>query len=148
MIDGIHIKEINRHPDERGYFAELVKEGESGFHKIAQTSYALTKPNVIKAFHYHEYWESWVVLHGQARLVMHDIRPNSATRGQTQVIVTDDIRPIVLAIPPGVAHGYQVLGNEEVGMLYHAEEAYDSSRPDQIKIIPFDSREINFDWNV
>ena len=148
MIDGIVIKKIVRHPDARGYFSELMKKGSPGFHKIEQTSYALTNPGVIKAFHHHDYWESWVVVRGEARIVMHDIREDSKTRGETQVIYAGEKDPIVLSIPPGVTHGYQVLGSEPVGMLYHAEEAYDPARKDQIGVLPFDSKEINFDWEL
>jgi dTDP-4-dehydrorhamnose 3,5-epimerase len=148
MIDGVHIKTITRHNDERGYFAELTKKGEAGSHEVAQTSYAITKPGVIKAFHYHDYWESWAVLRGRALLVMHDIREGSPTHGETQTVIADEEHPILLSIPPGVAHGYSVLGNEDVGMLYHAEEVYDGSRKDQIRTIPFDSKDIGFDWKA
>ncbi len=146
-IDGVSVKKIVRHNDERGYFAELFKEGETGFHKIAQTSYALTNPGVIKAFHFHDYWETWVVIEGEAQVVMYDGREDSQTKGMTQVVYAGVKNPLVLSIPPGVAHGYKVIGDEPVGMLYHAEEAYDPSRKDQIGIIPFDSKEIGFDWN-
>ncbi|TSC87183.1 MAG: spore coat polysaccharide biosynthesis protein SpsL [Parcubacteria group bacterium Gr01-1014_8] len=147
MIDGVHIKNIVRHNDERGYFAELMKKGEPGYHEIAQTSYALTLPGVIKAFHFHDYSETWVVVRGSAQIVMYDGRENSKTKGETQVIEAGEENPIVLSIPPRVAHGYRVRGDEPVGMLYHAGEAYDAGRKDQIGTIPFNSPDINFDWN-
>lgn len=147
-IDGVHIKKIVRHTDERGYFAELMKAGDPGFHGIAQTSYAIAKQGVIKAFHYHDYWESWVVLEGEALAVMHDIRPDSPTKGVTQTLRMGETHAVLLSIPPGVAHGYRTLGEKAVGMLYHAGEAYDASRPDQIKLIPHDSPDIGFEWST
>lgn len=146
-IDGVVIKQIARHHDDRGYFAELMKESEPGFHKIAQTSYAITKPGVIKAFHYHDYWETWVVIEGEAQVVMFDGRDDSSTKGMMQVLLAGETHPIVLSIPPMVQHGYRAIGTEDVGMLYHAEEAYDPAKKDQIMITPFDSKDIGFDWN-
>ena len=147
-VDGVVVKEIARHKDERGYFAELMKKGEPGFHRIEQTSYSLSLPGVIKAFHFHDYFETWVVLQGEAQLVIHDTRPDSSTFGATQVIYAGESHPLVVTIPPKVAHGYRVLGERSVGMLYHAEEAYDPGRKDQIGNIPHNSPEIGFDWNM
>ena len=147
QIDGVHIKKIVRHEDERGYFSELLKRGEPGFHTIEQTSYAVCKPGVIKAFHFHDYWESWVVLRGRAQIVIRDTRSGSKTEGLTQVIYAGEDDPIAISIPPNVAHGYKALGDKDVGMLYHAEEAYNSTRKDQIGAIAFDSPDIGFDWN-
>lgn len=146
-IDGVYVKKIVRHPDERGYFAELMKQGEPGYHSVRQTSYSHTKPGVVKAFHYHDYWESWIIIEGRAQMVLHDMRPDSKTGGVTQVIYGGEDEPVLLAIPPGVAHGYKAVGEKNVGMLYHSEEAYDPSRPEQIRKIPFDSKDIGFDWN-
>ncbi len=147
-IQGVNVKRIVRHEDARGYFAELFKKGEDGFHTIEQTSYSLTMPGVIKAFHYHEYWETWVVLRGEARMVMYDMREHSPTNGITEVVIAGEDSFCALSIPPGVAHGYQVLGSEPVGMLYHAGEAYDASRKHQIGTMPHDSPIIGFDWSV
>lgn len=146
IVEGVIVRKITQHRDERGYFAELMKKGEPGYHTIEQTSYSLTFPGVIKAFHYHDYYETWSVLKGSAQIVIYDTRPDSTTKGVTQVIYTGEDTPFVVTLPPGVAHGYRVLGEGPVGMLYHAEEAYDPNRKDQIGNIPFDSKEINFDW--
>ncbi len=147
QIDGVHIKRVVRHEDERGYFSELLKRGEPGFHTIEQTSYAVCKHGVIKAFHFHDYWESWVVIEGKALIVMHDIRADSPTKGKTQTVSAGENEPLIISIPPGVAHGYKALGKKNVGMLYHAAEAYNSTRKDQIGTIAFDSPDIGFDWN-
>lgn len=146
-IDGVHIKKIVRHEDERGYFSELLKRGEPGFHIIEQTSYAVCKPGVIKAFHFHDYWESWVIIEGKALVVMHDIRADSTTKGKTQTVSAGENEPFLISIPPGVAHGYKALGEKNVGVLYHAGEAYNPAQKDQIGTIAFDSPDIGFDWN-
>ncbi len=146
MINGVVIKKIDVHTDERGFFAELVKFGEETFHEIKQTSYSETKPGIIKAFHIHDYWEVWCIVKGEAQVVLHDLRPNSATQGKTDIILTGEQNLLVIAIPGGVAHGYKTLGAKPMGIIYHSTEAYN---PENITIrtIPYDSQEINFDWN-
>jgi dTDP-4-dehydrorhamnose 3,5-epimerase len=147
MIEGVSIKKVDIHVDERGFFAELVKFGEETFHEVLQTSYSETKPGVIKGFHIHDYWEVWCVVKGEAQVVLHDLRSDSPTRGKTNVILTGEDNMMVVAIPGGVAHGYKSLGTKPMGIIYHASEAYD---PNNITIrnIPYDDLEIGFDWSA
>lgn len=146
MIDGLVIKKVAAHADSEGFFAELVKFGEDIFHEIRQTSYSQAKPGVIKAFHYHPYWEIWCVVKGRAKIVIADIREGSLTRGNTEVIMTGEDDMKVIAIPPGVAHGYQVLGDSAMGIIYHAEEPYDPAHP-KIEHLAHDTPLIGFDWD-
>lgn len=145
MIQGVVVKEAVKHADERGFFVELLKAGEETFHEVLQTSYSETKPGVIKGFHVHDYWEVWCVIKGRAQVVLHDLRADSGSKGQTDVITTGEDNLMVIAIPGGVAHGYTPLGDEPMGILYHAGEAYD---PDNVTIrtIPHDDPGINFSW--
>ena len=144
-IEGLKIKKVILHYDERGFFAELVKFGEETFHEIKQTSYAETKPGIIKAFHFHDYWESWCVVKGLAKIVLADIREKSPTKGEKEVMYVNGKDLLVIAIPPGVAHGYEVLGSESMGIVYHSAEVYNPDRP-TIEIIPHDSPLIGFNW--
>ncbi len=146
MIEGVRIKKVDVHHDERGFFAELVKSGEETFHEVLQTSYSETKPGVVKGFHIHNYWEVWSVIKGKAQVVLHDMRPHSKTHGETQVILTGEDNIMVIAIPGEVAHGYKSLGPGPMGIIYHASEAYNSKNV-TIRSIPFDSPEIGFDWS-
>lgn len=148
MIEGVSIKKISQFHDDRGFFCEVLKLGEESFHEIKQTSYAETYPGVIKAFHWHKkQWDVWCVVKGQAQIVLHDLRENSPTRGQTDVLYAGEKNMIVVAIPMGVAHGYKVLGNSPMGILYHTSEAYDPKNPDEERIA-FDDPDIAFDWGT
>ena len=147
MIEGVKVKKVVVHKDDRGFFAEMVKFGEETFHEVLQTSYSETNPGVIKAFHIHDYWEVWCIIKGQAQVVLHDLRDDSSTKGQTDVIYTGEDNMMVIAIPGEVAHGYKPLGSGPMGIIYHASEAYNSKNI-TIRTIPFDSPEINFDWST
>jgi len=148
MINDVKIKPIKRFCDDRGFFCEVIKDGEETFHEIKQTSYTETLPGVIKAFHWHrKQWDVWFVVNGLAQVVLHDLRENSSTKGETQVVFAGRENPILISIPPGVAHGYRVIGNEKVCLFYHTSEAYNPTEPDEERI-SFDDPQINFDWTT
>lgn len=145
MIKGVLIKKVIKNKDGRGFFAELVKFGEKTFHEILQTSYSETKPGVIKAWHIHDYWEVWCVTKGEAKVVLHDLRTDSPTKGKTQIIYTGEDNMKVIAIPRNVAHGYKPLGRKTLGIIYHSSQTY-NPKIKTIKEIPFDDPTIKFDW--
>ena len=82
-----------------------------------------------------------------AQVVLYDLRPESATHRQTNVVIMGERAPTLLAIPIGVAHGYRVLGTRPAGLLYHTTEAYDPADPDEERI-PWDDPTIGFDWTT
>ena len=148
MIKGVQVKKIKRFCDDRGFFSEIFKEDDPFFKEIKQTSYTETYPGVIKAFHYHEKQDDiWFVSTGMAQVVLYDLREDSETKGETQVIYAGEDNPVLIYIPIGVAHGYRVLGNKKVGLFYHTTESYDPENPDE-KRIHFDDKEIGFDWTT
>lgn len=148
MIKDVEIKKLTRFSDDRGFLSEVIKEGEPTFKEVKQTTYTETHPGVIKAFHWHKkQWDVWFVVKGHAQVVLHDIREDSETKGETQVICCGEDNPVLILIPPGVAHGYRVLGNKKVGLLYHTSEAYDPENPDEERI-DFNDPSIGFDWTT
>ncbi len=146
MIKDVYLKKLNPHFDDRGFLIEVLKETDQTFRPIKQTTYTETYPGVIKAFHWHrKQWDFWFVVRGMAQVVLYDLRDNSSTKGETNVFYLGEKNLAVLAIPPGVAHGYRVLGNRSVGLFYHTSEAYNSENPDEERI-SFDDPKISFDW--
>ncbi|HXJ37065.1 MAG TPA: dTDP-4-dehydrorhamnose 3,5-epimerase family protein [Candidatus Eisenbacteria bacterium] len=148
MIDGVVVKECTVHADDRGTLVEVVRDDEPVFREVKQTTLTVTYPGVIKAFHWHvRQWDVWFFASGNAQVVLYDLREGSPTCGQTQVLYMGAAKPRVIAIPPGVAHGYRVLGNEPVALFYHTTEHYDAANPDEERI-PFDDPRIGFDWRT
>jgi len=126
----------------------VVREDENLLRRFGQSSITMTYPGVIKAFHWHHNQDDvWYVVDGMARVVLYDRRPNSPTEGVTQVVYAGEDNPVVILIPIGVAHGYQVLGNKPVVLFYHVTQAYDPKQPDEQRI-PFDDPQIGFDWSI
>ncbi|OFW56864.1 MAG: spore coat protein [Candidatus Solincola sediminis] len=145
-LEGVIIKELTRHCDERGYLLEVVRDDDGLMERFGQTTYTMTYPGVIKAFHWHSIqYDLWYVAHGEAMVVLHDLREDSPSYKQTQVIYTGEHTPKLIVIPPRVAHGYRVLGDKPIGLFYHTTRSYDPGSPDEERL-PYDDPSINFPW--
>jgi len=146
-IDDVKIKPLLRHCDERGYFMEVLRDEDNLLERFGQSSYTISYPGVIKAFHWHEkQYDLWFFCSGEARVVLYDLRPESPTYQRLQVIFAGELEPMLIVIPPLVAHGYQVLGNKSACLFYHTTKSYNSDDPDEGRI-PFDDPEISFPWH-
>lgn len=147
-INGVKFKKLTRHHDERGFFEEIVRDDENIVSNFGQLSASKTNPGVIKAFHYHEKQDDiWFFPSGNARVVLHDLREDSETNGITETFLMGEDNPSSLMIPAGVAHGYQVLGEEPVVITYLTTKSYDPKNPDE-KRLEFDDPKIGFDWSI
>ncbi|MBI4262160.1 dTDP-4-dehydrorhamnose 3,5-epimerase family protein [Candidatus Uhrbacteria bacterium] len=148
MIDGVKIKPMTTHADDRGYFREILRSDEGLMDVFRQSSITKTNPGVVKAFHWHARQEDfWYVVDGMARAVLYDRRDESPTKGETQTVVMGEEYPVGLLIPRGVAHGYQVLGVKPVVLVYYTTECYDVKNPDELRI-PWNDPTINYDWTI
>ncbi len=148
MIKDVQLKKLNTNLDDRGFLVEVLKQSDPFFAAIKQTTYTETYPGVIKAFHWHKkQWDFWFVNQGMAQVVLYDLRDDSSTQGETNVFYLGEKNLAILAIPPGVAHGYRVLGQSRVGLFYHTTEAYNPESPDEQRIA-FNDPKIGFDWTT
>lgn len=149
MIDGVKVKKVVKHVDDRGFFAELIRDDEPELlSKFGQASWSMSYPGVIKAFHYHDKQDDlWFFPSGNVQVVLYDLRVNSLTKGETDVYYMGEENPILLFIPKGVAHGYRVLGQKPSTIIYFTTESYNESDPDE-KRIRWDDLLINFDWDT
>jgi len=148
MIEGVEVKKLATFCDDRGFFREVLRDDDGLLSRFGQTSVTKTYPGIIKAFHWHKLQDDlWYVASGMARVVLHDLRESSKTKGETDVIFAGEENPVLIKIPTGVAHGYQVLGNQPVILFYHTTESYKKEAPDEERI-PFDDPKIGFDWSI
>ncbi|MDT9027892.1 dTDP-4-dehydrorhamnose 3,5-epimerase family protein [Rossellomorea yichunensis] len=148
MIQGVKYKKLIKHVDDRGSFMEIIRDDEEWFTRFGQLSYSFTYPGVIKAFHYHEKQDDiWFFPKGNAQVVLHDLRKDSSSCGETSVYYLGEEKPSTLLIPKGVAHGYRVLGSAPAIIVYLTTESYDPSHPDEFRIA-YDDPTIGFDWST
>ncbi|MGH9674162.1 MAG: dTDP-4-dehydrorhamnose 3,5-epimerase family protein [Bryobacteraceae bacterium] len=150
LIDGVRIQPSALHPDDRGWFLEVARLGRglvSGFPKdTTQVSAALSYPGTIKAFHFHrKQTDFWVPAAGMLQVALVDMRPGSPTFGARNTMYTGELRPWQIVIPPGVGHGYKVIGTGPALLVYVTNRFYD--RDDEGRI-PYDDPRIAYDWEI
>jgi dTDP-4-dehydrorhamnose 3,5-epimerase len=147
-IHDVVVKKLVTHSDDRGYFREILRDDDNTLRRFGQTAVTKTYPGVIKAFHWHKDQDDiWYVADGMARVVLYDRRPDSPSFKETMVIYAGEDNPVSILIPTGLAHGYQVIGNEPVLLFYHVTKSYNPKDPDEERI-DFDDPEIGFDWSI
>ena len=148
MIEGVNTKKLVKHLDDRGFFMEVLRNDDFLFKKFGQFSLSFTYPGVIKAFHYHKLQDDlWFFPAGNAQVVLFDLRPDSKTKGETNIFYMGENNHILLQIPAGVAHGYRVLGTVPAMIAYVTTESYQPEHPDEYRI-PWDDPEIGFSWQT
>ncbi len=148
MIEGVEIKKLVTHPDDRGCFNEILRDDDKLLAHFGQASITTTYPGVIKAFHWHEKQDDlWYVVSGMAQVVLHDRRDGSPTQGQTNVIYAGDQNQVLIKIPVGVLHGYRVIGPKPVTLIYFTTKSYVAADPDELRVA-FDDPAIGFDWST
>jgi dTDP-4-dehydrorhamnose 3,5-epimerase len=150
LIADVQINACPIWPDDRGYFLEVARFGQgllAGFPaESTQISAALNYPGIIKAFHYHRFQtDYWVAAAGLLQVALVDLRTNSPTFGAKNTLYMGSLRPWQLKIPPGVAHGYKVIGNEPSVLVYVTNRIYN---PKDEGRIPYNDGSINYDWEL
>jgi len=150
LIDGVRINPYPLWPDDRGYFLEIARLGEglpAGFPpESTQVSAAVSYAGTIKAFHYHLHQtDVWVPAKGMFQVVLVDLRVDSDTFGARNTIYAGQLRPWQILIPPGVVHGYKVIGADAGMLVYVTNRFYNPS--DEGRIAYNDSG-INYDWEL
>lgn len=145
LIQGVGIKPLTRHRDERGFFCEIIRQTDDFFSEgFGQLSYSVMHPGTIKAWHIHQRQiDWWFIALGEVKAVLHDCRPDSPTYSLTNEFFMGDGRePFVLKIPPGVAHGLKVISGP-AHLFYITSRVYDPSDEGRIA---HDDPQIGYDW--
>jgi dTDP-4-dehydrorhamnose 3,5-epimerase len=150
LIEGVRILPMALHPDDRGYFLELARFGQglTAAYPAAttQVSAALTYPGAVKAFHYHrEQTDLWTVPAGMVQVALADLRPESPTFGRRNTLYIGELRPWQILIPPGVGHGYKVIGTRPALLVYLTDRLYN---PEDEGRIPYNDAGIAYDWEL
>jgi dTDP-4-dehydrorhamnose 3,5-epimerase len=145
VIEGVVLKKLETHVDERGFFREIIRVTDDFFAEgFGQWSHSQMYTGAAKAWHIHKQQiDWWYVCCGVLKVALHDTRSQSPTRGETMEIFLGDNEPAaVLRIPPGVAHGCKCISGP-VNLFYVTSSVYN---PDDEGRIPHDDTKIGYDW--
>jgi len=150
LIAGVRVQPFPIFPDDRGYFLEVQRMGRgliAGYPpETTQIAAALNFPGTIKAFHFHLHQtDCWTVAKGMLQVALADLRIGSPTFGKRNTLYVGALRPWHVLIPPGVAHGYKVIGDGEALLVYMTDQFYN---PKDEGRIPYDDPSIAYDWDT
>jgi dTDP-4-dehydrorhamnose 3,5-epimerase len=150
LIEGVKIGPYPLWPDDRGYFLEVLRVGQGlASHydpATTQVSAALSYPGTIKAFHFHrQQTDFWVPAQGMFQVALVDLRPDSPTFGSKNTVYAGALRPWQILIPPGVGHGYKVIGKDAAMLVYVTNRFYN---PEDEGRIAYNDAGIAYDWEL
>ena len=130
MIEGLQVIKPKVHKDERGFFLEMYQKSRYNGIGVAidflQDNHSYSVKSVIRGMHFQK---------GQAKLVTCakgkildvavDIRPQSPTFGQYEMVYLTEDNHFQFFIPDGFAHGFCVL-SDGANVIYKVSSLYDS----------------------
>ncbi len=131
MLSGITIKPINRRPDERGSFAEVMRKDWKDLFandNIVQANLSVTFPEIIRAWHKHlrGQVDYFLCLQGTIKIGVFDDK----TEELNEIVSTGQL-PQIVRVPGHFWHGFKAVGNETAMMLYFTTNLYDPANPDE-----------------
>ena len=146
MIEGVVVKKLARHVDERGYLMEILRRDDELFQQFGQAYVSACFPGLVKAWHCHRLQtDHFCCLAGNLKVGLYDDREGSSTCGQTQTIVIGMLNPALVIIPPLVWHGFMAVGGDTAVVLNLPTELYNYQQPDELRREAFDP-DIPFEW--
>lgn len=136
MIEGIIVKDLIKHVDERGFFSEILREDWNellGEDSIVQFNLSYSYPGIVRAWHRHlrGQVDYFICIEGSIKVCAYDDREDSGTYGELDEIVISSERLRVVRIPGILWHGYKAIGTEPIRLLYGVNRLYDYEDPDE-----------------
>ena len=121
-VKGVHVWHMPTHPDVRGRLFKAYTEADIEMFPIPFHTYehffTESKKNVFRGLHFqgnpHAVSKIVSLVHGKAMDFLFDMRLNSETFGNLQIINLDEAEPTSIFIPIGVAHGYLALEEKTI----------------------------------
>ncbi|MDC0250104.1 dTDP-4-dehydrorhamnose 3,5-epimerase [Candidatus Pelagibacter sp.] len=130
--------------DDRGYFKEIIRE-EKINKRFPFLVMSFSKKNVIRGLHLQKknsQGKFVSVIKGKIFDVAVDLRKNSKTFGQYYQCTLSEKNSKSVYIPPGFAHGFQALENENYIVYSCTQYRHSPSE----KVIQFNDKELNIKW--
>jgi dTDP-4-dehydrorhamnose 3,5-epimerase len=153
QLPGMKTYDIQKHPDERGFFAEVLRADWKEFLEgewVVQANLSLSYPGIIRAWHRHARGQIdyFLVLQGALKIVAYD-----EARGRLAEVIASEERLQLVRVPGGYWHGTKSVGHQPSRALYFVTRLYDYANPDEERRPWNDARIIDprtqqaYDWN-
>ena len=121
-VMGVHVWQMPTHPDLRGRLFKAYTAADNELFPIPFDTYehffTESKKNVFRGMHFqgdpHAVSKIISVVLGKAKDFLFDMREESETYGNLQIVDLDASTPVSIFIPTGVAHGYLALSEKTI----------------------------------
>jgi dTDP-4-dehydrorhamnose 3,5-epimerase len=144
VIEGVKVIPLRRIPDERGTILHMLRATDPHFHAFGEIYFSTIYPGIVKGWHRHrDMTLNYACIHGRIKLVVHDDRVGSPTKGETQEFFLGPDDYSLVIIPPGVWNGFKGMSDPCAIVANCCTHPHDPSRSERLD--PFDNP-IPYDW--
>jgi dTDP-4-dehydrorhamnose 3,5-epimerase len=150
LIQGIEIRKLEKHADERGFLCEILRKDWDLFEEFTMAYFSTTYPGVVRAWHRHpktKQIDNMCIIQGMAKIVVYDDRKNSRTKGTVNEFIIGEDNMTLLRIPGECWHGFKALGAKPVILINFPNKLYNNESPDEERLPP-DTNKIPYDWKL
>jgi len=146
-IEGATLTRMDTHVDDRGYLSVILRSDHPQFTRFGQVYLVGNhRAGTIRAWHKHSVmWDWFFISHGAAKFGLVDDRSDSATYGNRWGVTLAARAPALLAVPPGVFHGWMSL-SDDTQLISIADQRYGEPGWDEERV-PHDHFP-DFPWRV
>jgi dTDP-4-dehydrorhamnose 3,5-epimerase len=132
-LKGVKTNEINILPDERGFFAEALRQDWKEMFEdewITQVNVSRSYPNIVRAWHKHVRGQVdyFLVLKGAMKICAYE-----EETGKLAEVIASSEKPTIVRIPGKYLHGTKTVSNEPSLTVYFVTRLYDYKNPDEIR---------------
>lgn len=146
MIEGVKVIPLRRIPDERGTILHMLRATDPHFERFGEIYFSTVYRGVVKGWHRHrEMTLNYACVHGRIKLVLHDDREGSPTKGEIQEIFLGPDDYSLVVIPPGVWNGFKGMSEPYAIVANCCTHPHDPTR--STRLDPYDN-EIPYTWGV
>src|SRR5690242_15162043 len=104
MLPGVKFYDVRKNVDERGFFAEVIRQDWKellGEDLIIQANLSFSFPGIVRAWHRHNRGQVdyFIVLRGSIKICAYNDQQGSPTRGQLDELIASEEKLQVVRIP-------------------------------------------------
>jgi dTDP-4-dehydrorhamnose 3,5-epimerase len=129
-LEGVRTYDLNILPDERGFFAEALRQDWHNFidEPVVQANLSSSYPGTVRAWHRHlrGQVDYYLVIKGAMKICAYDEK----TGKLAEVIASGD-KPTLVRIPGHYLHGTKTVSSEPSLTVYFVNRLYDYNNPDE-----------------
>jgi dTDP-4-dehydrorhamnose 3,5-epimerase len=130
-LEGVKVYELKVIPDERGFFAEALRQDWNEFFNgewVVQVNLSYSYPGIVRAWHRHERGQIdyFLVVKGAMKICAYD----EESRRMVEIIGSEH-KPSVIRIPGKYWHGTKTISDIPSLTVYFVTRLYDYKNPDE-----------------